>query len=151
MQSNTTNPFSLNGYRQLFMKGQASSAFRDQAAPALVNARAASKSVSGIGLLQMGSLLYFALEKGLFKEAGLDVEGIKFGDAFQIMKSMLIGAAIEVPRAPAQPNWLLGTLLRLANSKSLHLIRANVKNSLNIFMVALASPFKTTIDLEVFR
>jgi len=79
------------------------------------------------------------------------VEGIKFGDAFQIMKSMLIGAAIEVPRAPAQPNWLLGTLLRLANSKSLHLIRANVKNSLNIFMVALASPFKTTIDLKVFR
>ena len=54
-------------------------------------ANAADKVKVGVSWSSSDLPLLFALDKGYFKEAGLDVEAIKFAGAQQVMEAMLSG------------------------------------------------------------
>lgn len=54
---------------------------------------ASTKSISKIGYLPLtaGLPLYLALEKGYFKQAGLDVEAVKFSGEQQVVEELMAG------------------------------------------------------------
>jgi NitT/TauT family transport system substrate-binding protein len=60
-------------------------------APAFLRAQAMPKIRVGFWPIASGLPFFVAIEKGYFKEAGLDVEGIKFAGAQQVMEAMLSG------------------------------------------------------------
>ncbi|MDP1968752.1 MAG: ABC transporter substrate-binding protein, partial [Burkholderiaceae bacterium] len=61
------------------------------AAPSVLRAQAGPKIRVGYWPIAAGLPFYAAVEKGYFKEAGLDVEPLKFAGAQQIMEAMLAG------------------------------------------------------------
>jgi NitT/TauT family transport system substrate-binding protein len=61
------------------------------AAPAIVRAQGAPKIRIGFWPVAAGLPFFAAVDKGYFKEAGLDVEPLKFAGAQQVMEGMLAG------------------------------------------------------------
>jgi NitT/TauT family transport system substrate-binding protein len=60
-------------------------------APAIVRAQSGPKIRIGYWPIAAGLPFFAAIEKGYFKEAGLDVEPLKFAGAQQVMEAMLSG------------------------------------------------------------
>src|SRR4051812_25445710 len=60
-------------------------------APGLLRAQGAPKIRIGYWPVAAGLPFFAAVEKGFFKEAGLDVEALKFAGAQQVMEAMLSG------------------------------------------------------------
>src|SRR5258708_722488 len=63
------------------------------AARAIVRAQSSPKIRIGFWPVAAGLPFYAAVDKGYFKEAGLDVEPLKFASAQQVMEAMLSGRA----------------------------------------------------------
>src|SRR5439155_1169243 len=61
--------------------------------PRLARAQPAPKIRVGYWPIAAGLPFYVAVEKGFFKEAGVEVEPIKFAGAQQVMEAMLSGRA----------------------------------------------------------
>ena len=59
------------------------------AMPAIVRAQARPKIRIGYWPVAAGLPFFVAIEKGYFKEAGLDVDAIKFAGAQQVMEAMV--------------------------------------------------------------
>ncbi len=66
------------------------------AAPGLVRAQARPRLRIGYWPVAAGLPFFAAVEKGYFKEAGLDVEPLKFAGAQQVMEAMLAGRSDAV-------------------------------------------------------
>lgn len=112
-------------------------------------ARAADdKILIGYWPIASGLPLYVALEKGFFKEAGLNVEGVKFASAQQVAEAMIAG------RIQGSANGTASAVLALAEITSPGLFKiicsnpSNHRLVLDQYLVAKDSPIKTIAELK---
>lgn len=112
-------------------------------------ARAASSEQIRIGFwpIASGLPLYAGLERGFFKEAGLNVEGVKFASAQQVAEAMVAG------RVQGSANGTASAALALAEITSPGLFKiicsnpSNHKLVLDQFVVPKDSPVKSIAEL----
>ena len=112
-------------------------------------ARAADdKILIGYWPIAAGLPFYVALEKGYFKEVGLNVEGVKFASAQQVAEAMVAG------RIHGSANGTASAALALAEISSPGLFKiicsnpSNQKYVLDEFLVPLNSTAKSIKDLN---
>ena len=126
----------------------AASALALAGAPALVRAQSGPKIRIGYWPIAAGLPFYTAIEKGYFKEAGLDVEGLKFAGAQQVMEAVLSGRADGTSNGTGSANIAIGELAQPGTFKIIATNPSNAKNVLDEFIVAKDSPYKTMGDLK---
>ncbi len=114
----------------------------------LARAQSGPKIRIGYWPIAAGLPFYVALEKGFFKEAGLDVEGLKFAGAQQVMEAVLSGRADGTANGTGSANIAIGELAQPGTFKIFATNPSNAKNVLDEFIVAKDSPFKTMADLK---
>src|SRR6186997_928288 len=126
----------------------AASALALAGAPALVRAQSGPKIRIGYWPIAAGLPFYTAIEKGYFKEAGLDVEGLKFAGAQQVMEAVLSGRADGTSNGTGSANLAIGELAQPGTFKIFCANPSNVKNVLDEVIVPVASPAKVMADLK---
>ena len=116
---------------------------------ALPNAQSQDdKILIGYWPIASGLPLYTALERGFFKEAGLNVEGVKFASAQQVAEAMIAG------RIHGSANGTASAVLGLAEITSPNLFKiicsnpSNHKLVLDQFVVPKDSPIKSIAELK---
>ena len=134
--------------RQLLQAGAASAALGLMGAPAIVRAQSTPKIRIGYWPIAAGLPFYAAVEKGYFKEAGLDVEPIKFAAAQQIMEAMLAGRCDGSANGTGSANLAIGEIAAPGTFKIFCANPSNVKNVLDEFLVPVASTAKAMSDLK---
>lgn len=106
------------------------------------------KILIGYWPIASGLPLYTALERGFFKEAGLNVEGVKFASAQQVAEAMIAG------RIHGSANGTASAVLGLAEITSPGLFKiicsnpSNHKLVLDQFVVPKDSPIKSIAELK---
>lgn len=118
------------------------------ALPAAVRAQAGPKLRIGYWPVAAGLPFFAAVEKGYFKEAGIDVEVLKFAGAQQVMEAMLSGRSDGSANGTGSGNLGIGELAQPGLFKIFATNPSNVKYVLDQFLVAKDSPFKTIADLK---
>ena len=134
--------------RQLLQAGAASAALGLMGAPAIVRAQSTPKIRIGYWPIAAGLPFYAAVEKGYFKEAGLDVEPIKFAAAQQIMEAMVAGRCDGSANGTGSANLAIGEIAAPGTFKIFCANPSNVKNVLDEFLVPVASTAKVMSDLK---
>ena len=134
--------------RRIIAAAAAGTALAMTGAPAIVRAQSGPKIRIGFWPIASGLPLYVALEKGYFKEAGLDVEGLKFAGAQQVMEAVLSGRAEGSANGTGSANLAIGELAQPGTFKIFATNPSNVKHVLDEFIVAADSPVKTIGDLK---
>lgn len=110
-------------------------------------AAADDKILIGFWPIASGLPLYVGLERGIFKEAGLQVEGAKFASAQQVAEAMIAG------RIQGSANGTASAALALAEITSPGLLKivcsnpSNRKLVLDQFLVPKDSPVKAIAEL----
>ena len=137
-----------NSRRQLLQAGAASAALGLMGAPAIVRAQSTPKIRIGYWPIAAGLPFYAAVEKGYFKEAGLDVEPIKFAAAQQIMEAMLAGRCDGSANGTGSANLAIGEIAAPGTFKIFCANPSNVKNVLDEFLVPVSSTAKVMSDLK---
>ena len=133
--------------RTLLQTGAGAAALAVLGAPK-VHAQAAPKIRIGYWPIAAGLPFYAAVEKGFFKEAGLDVEAIKFAGAQQIMEAMLAGRCDGSSNGTGSANLAVGEIAAPGTFKIFAANPSNAKNVLDQFLVPAASPVKTIAELS---
>jgi NitT/TauT family transport system substrate-binding protein len=116
-------------------------------APAIVRAQASPKIRVGFWPVASGIPFFAAMEKGFFKEAGLDVEPLRLASPQQIAEAMIAG------RAEGSSNGTGSAALGIAEIAQPGLLKifctnpTNQKFVLDQFIVAKDSPIKSIADL----
>jgi NitT/TauT family transport system substrate-binding protein len=132
------------GRRQLLQAGAITAA--SSFIPSFASA-ADDKIQIGYWPIASGLPFYVALEKGYFKEVGLNVEGVKFASPNQIAEAMIAG------RIQGSANGTASAALALAEISSPNLFKiicsnpSNAKYVLDEVLVPLDSKVKTIKDL----
>ena len=134
--------------RQLLQAGAASAALGLMGAPAIVRAQSTPKIRIGYWPIAAGLPFYAAVEKGYFKEAGLDVEAIKFAGAQQVMEAMLAGRSDGSSNGTGSANLAIGEIAQPGLFKIFATNPSNAKFVLDEFIVPKDSPVKTMADLK---
>ncbi len=116
--------------------------------PSLARAQAAPKIRIGYWPIASGLPLYVAVEKGYFKEAGLDVEAIKFAGAQQVMEAMLSGRADGSANGTGSANLAIGEIAQPGLFKIFCTNPSNAKYVLDEFIVAKDAPYKAIAELS---
>ena len=116
--------------------------------PAIVRAQAAPKIRIGYWPIAAGLPFYAAIELGYFKEAGLDVEPLKFAGAQQVMEAVLSGRSDGTANGTGSANIAIGELAQPGTFKIFCANPSNVKNVLDEVIVPVASPAKVMADLK---
>jgi NitT/TauT family transport system substrate-binding protein len=116
--------------------------------PAIVRAQSSPKIRIGFWPVAAGLPFFAALERGFFKEAGLDVEGLKFASAQQVMEAMLAGRAEGSSNGTAAAVLAIGEIAQPGLFKNFCTNPTNAKYVLDEFLVAKDSPYKTLADLK---
>ena len=111
-------------------------------------AQAAPKIRIGYWPIAAGLPFYAAIELGYFKEAGLDVEPLKFAAAQQVMEAVLAGRSDGTANGTGSANVAIGELAAPGTFKIFASNPSNVKNVLDEFIVPVASPVKTIGELS---
>ena len=132
--------------RQLLQAGAAGLAVL--AAPAIVRAQGAPKIRIGYWPIAAGLPFYSAIELGYFKEAGLDVEPLKFAGAQQVMEGMLAGRCDGSANGTGSANLAIGEIAQPGLFKIFCTNPSNAKFVLDEFIVPKDSPVKTMADLK---
>ena len=117
-------------------------------APAIVRAQSGPKIRIGFWPIASGLPFYVAMEKGYFKEAGLNVEALKFASAQQVMEAMLSGRAEGSSNGTAAAVLAIGEIAQPGLFKIFCTNPTNAKFVLDEFLVAKDSPYKTLADLK---
>lgn len=91
--------------------------------------------------------LYLALEKGYFKQAGLNVDANNFPGAQQVVEGLIAGR-IQGSAAIGSSNLALGEILQPGLFKIIASNPSNIQNVLDEIIVANDSPIKTVEDLR---
>ncbi|MGI4780018.1 MAG: ABC transporter substrate-binding protein [Janthinobacterium lividum] len=118
------------------------------AAPALVRAQAGPKLRVGFWPVAAGLPFFAAVDKGYFKEAGLDVEPIKFAGAQQVMEAMLSGRSDGSANGTGSANLAIGEIAQPGLFKIFCTNPSNAKFVLDEFITAKDSAVKTMADLK---
>ena len=117
-------------------------------APAVVRAQAGPKIRIGYWPIAAGLPFYAAIEKGYFKEAGLEVEPLKFAAAQQVMEAMLSGRSDGSSNGTGSANLAIGEIASPGLLKIFATNPSNVKYVLDEFLVPKDNPVKTLADLK---
>ena len=115
---------------------------------ALGRAQAAPKIRIGYWPVAAGLPFFAAIEKGYFKEAGLDVEPLKFAGAQQVMEAMLSGRSDGSSNGTGSANLAIGEIAQPGLFKIFATNPSNAKYVLEEFIVPKDSPVKTMADLK---
>jgi NitT/TauT family transport system substrate-binding protein len=118
------------------------------AAPAIVRAQGGPKIRIGFWPVASGLPFFAAIEKGYFKEAGLEVEALKFASAQQVMEAMLSGRAEGSSNGTASAVLAIGEIAQPGLFKIFCTNPTNAKYVLDEFIVAKDSPVKSLADLK---
>jgi len=132
--------------RQLLQSGAA--LLGTLAMPAIVRAQARPKIRIGYWPVAAGLPFFAAIEKGYFKEAGLDVEAIKFAGAQQVMEAMLAGRSDGSSNGTGSANLAIGEIAQPGLFKIFATNPSNAKFVLDEFIVPKDSPVKTMAELK---
>ena len=127
---------------------RAGSALAALGAPRIVRAQAAPKIRIGYWPVAAGLPFFAAIEKGYFKEAGLDVEPLKFAGAQQVMEAMLSGRSDGSSNGTGSANLAIGEIAQPGLFKIFATNPSNAKYVLEEFLVPKDSPVKTMADLK---
>ena len=134
--------------RTVLQLGAAGAAIGLLGAPGIVRAQAATKVRLGYWPIAAGLPFYAAIELGYFKEAGLDVEPLKFAGAQQVMEAVLSGRSDGTANGTGSANVAIGELAQPGTFKIFCANPSNVKNVLDEVIVPVASPAKVMADLK---
>lgn len=118
------------------------------AAPAFVRAQSSSKIRLGYWPVASGLPFFTAVEKGYFKEAGLDVEPVKYASAQQVMEAMLSGRGEGSANGTASAVLAIGEIAQPGLFKIFCSNPTNKQYVLDEFLVAKDSPYKSIADLK---
>ena len=116
-------------------------------APAILRAQTPKIRI-GYWPVAAGLPFFAAIEKGYFKEAGLDVEALKFAGAQQVMEAMLSGRSDGSSNGTGSANLAIGEIAQPGLFKIFCTNPSNVKYVLDEFIVAKDSPIKTMAELK---
>lgn len=133
--------------RRRMLAGSAAAA-ATLALPALVRAQAGPKIRIGYWPVAAGLPFFAAVEKGYFKEAGLDVEAQKYAGAQQVMEAMLAGRCDGSSNGTGSGNLGVGEIASPGLFKIIATNPSNAKYVLDQFLVPKDSPVKTLADLK---
>lgn len=131
--------------RQLLQTGSAAMAVL--AAPAIVRAQTPKIRI-GYWPVAAGLPFFAAVEKGFFKEAGLDVEPLKFAGAQQVMEAMLSGRGDGSANGTGSANLAIGEIAQPGLFKIFCTNPSNAKFVLEEFLVPKDSPIKSVAELK---
>ena len=118
------------------------------AAPALVRAQSGPKIRIGFWPVAAGLPFFAAVEKGYFKEAGLEVEPLKFAGAQQVMEAMLSGRSDGSSNGTGSANLAIGEIAQPGLFKIFATNPSNAKFVLDQFITGKDSAIKTMADLK---
>jgi len=118
------------------------------ASPALVRAQSTPKLRIGFWPVAAGLPFFAAVEKGYFKEAGLDVEPLKFAGAQQVMEAMLSGRSDGSSNGTGSANLAIGEIAQPGLFKIFCTNPSNAKFVLDEFITGKDSAIKTMADLK---
>ena len=118
------------------------------AAPAIVRAQSGPRIRVGYWPVAAGLPFFAAIEKGYFKEAGLDVEAQKFAGAQQVMEAMLAGRSDGSANGTGAANLAIGEIAQPGLFKIFCTNPSNAKYVLDEFIAAKDSSYKTVGDLK---
>ncbi len=116
--------------------------------PSVLRAQTGPKIRIGYWPIAAGLPFYSAIELGYFKEAGLDVEPLKFAGAQQVMEAVLSGRADGTANGTGSANIAIGEIAQPGTFKIFCSNPSNVKNVLDEVIVPVASPAKVMADLK---
>lgn len=116
--------------------------------PAIVRAQAGTKIRVGYWPIAAGLPFYAAVELGYFREAGLNVEVLKFAGAQQIMEGMLSDRCDASANGTGSANIAIGEIAAPGTFKIFCANPSNVKNVLDEVIVPVGSSAKTMADLK---
>ena len=133
--------------RKLLQGGAAAAALGVLGAPA-VHAQAGPKIRIGYWPIAAGLPFYAAVELGYFKEAGLNVEALKFAGAQQVMEGMLSDRCDGSANGTGSANIAIGEIAQPGSFKIFCSNPSNVKNVLDEVIVPANSTAKTMADLK---
>lgn len=114
-------------------------------------ARASEKIRIGFWPIASGLPLYTALERGFFKEAGLDVEGVKFAGAQQVVEAMVAGRVHGSANGTASAALALGEIASPGLFKIICSNPSNHKFVLDQFVVPKDSKVRSIAELKGMR
>jgi NitT/TauT family transport system substrate-binding protein len=117
-------------------------------APGLVRAQSGPKLRVGYWPVAAGLPFFAAVEKGYFKEAGIEVEAQKFAGAQQVMEAMLSGRCDGSANGTGTANLAIGEIAQPGLFQIFATNPSNVKNVLEEFLVPKESTVKTFADLK---
>lgn len=145
------SPSTLNSValsrRKLVQAGGAALMIGTLGAP-VVRAQSGPKIRIGYWPIAAGLPFYSAIEKGYFKEAGLDVEALRFAGAQQVMEAVLSDRADGTANGTGSANIAIGELAAPGTFKIFCSNPSNAKNVLDEVIVPVASPAKVIADLK---
>lgn len=133
--------------RHLLRAATGAAALAALGAPA-VRAQAAVKVRIGYWPVAAGLPFYAAVEKGYFKEVGLDVEPLKFAGAQQVMEAMLAGRSDGSSNGTGSGNLGVGEIASPGLFKIIATNPSNAKYVLDQFLVPKDSPVKSIAELK---
>ncbi|MDO8903839.1 MAG: ABC transporter substrate-binding protein [Hydrogenophaga sp.] len=134
--------------RNVLQMGAASAALGLLGAPVVLHAQTGPKIRIGYWPIAAGLPFYSAVELGYFKEAGLNVEVLRFAGAQQIMEGMLSDRCDGSANGTGSANIAIGELAQPGTFKIFCSNPSNVDNVLDEIIVPVASPAKTIADLK---
>lgn len=146
--SNEAGQLASPSRRKLIKTAAAGAAMSVIGAPAIVNAQANPKIRIGFWPVASGLPFFTAIEKGFFKEAGLDVEAQKYASAQQVMEAMLAGRSEGSSNGTASAVLAIGEIAQSGLFKIFCTNPTNAKFVLDEFVVPKDSPVKTVADLK---
>jgi NitT/TauT family transport system substrate-binding protein len=117
-------------------------------APAIVRAQAGPKIRIGYWPIAAGLPFYAAVELGYFRDAGVNVEVLRFAGAQQIMEGMLADRCDGSSNGVGSGNIGVGEIAAPGSFKIFCSNPSNVKNVLDEVIVPVASTAKTMADLK---
>jgi NitT/TauT family transport system substrate-binding protein len=118
------------------------------AAPRAARAQPGERIRIGYWPIAAGLPFYVAVEKGFFKQAGVDVEPLKFAGAQQVMEAMLSGRADGSANGTGSANLAIGEIASPGLFKIIVSNPSNAQHVLDEFLVAKDSTFRAIAELK---
>ncbi|WP_394787311.1 ABC transporter substrate-binding protein [Rhodoferax sp.] len=142
-----TSPSIAASRRKLLKTVAATTALGALGAPAIVRAQSVKLRI-GFWPVAAGLPFFAAVDKGYFKEAGLEVEPLKFAGAQQVMEAMLSGRSDGSANGTGSANLAIGEIAQPGLFKIFATNPSNAKFVLDEFIVPKDSPVKTVAELK---